>query len=282
MAWIEVHQSLREHRKMFACAEMLNLSRKEMIGTLISLWLWALDNTRNGNLDGVSIRTIASVCDWPEKKADKLVDALRTTGWIDTSPDGCLSIHDWTDYAGKLIERREKDRERKQRTKRKPLDGSRISSGNPAEILDNSVATVPNRTLPYHNRTNSNTDGDKNTDCTGVPDGAPVRFDGKHFTVFWDAYPCKIGREAAWDAWRGINPDKATVEKIMSALASWKASERWQEDKGRYIPRGAKWLSEGYWRSPPELMQKENNSGRELDSDEAEAIKRMMEDGDAT
>ena len=54
MAWIELHQSLREHRKMFACAEVLNISKIEMVGTLVCLWLWALDNAQDGSLAGVS------------------------------------------------------------------------------------------------------------------------------------------------------------------------------------------------------------------------------------
>ena len=61
MAWIEVHQGLREHRKTYACAEKLKISRVVMVGTLISLWLWALDNAQDGSLYGISNLTIARV-----------------------------------------------------------------------------------------------------------------------------------------------------------------------------------------------------------------------------
>lgn len=148
MAWIELHQTLREHKKMFACADMLNLSRIEMIGTLVSLWLWALDNAQDGSLEGVSDKTIARVCDFPEKKAGKLIAALLDNGFIDFDGDHYI-IHDWFDYAGKLMERREKDRKRKGKSSGKQADFQRISDGNPAEIHGNSCATVPNRTLPY-------------------------------------------------------------------------------------------------------------------------------------
>ncbi len=280
MAWIELHQSLREHRKMFACAEMLNLSRKEMIGTLVSLWLWALDNAQDGSLDGVSNRTIASVCDWPEKKADKLVEVLRSTGWIDTAPDGRLVIHDWSDYAGKLMERREKDRQRKRKTKDNPTDQERISTGIPAEIHGKSCATVPK---PYHNRTLPTTEGDKNADGKGATAGAPARFDGRLFTAFWEAYPCKIGREAAWMVWKAINPDQAIADQIMSALAAWKASGRWDDKGGQYVPRADNWLSDdGYWKTPPAPASQGTNAKRELDEDEKAAIQRMMAGGDGT
>ena len=101
MAWIELHQTLREHMKMFACADTLNLSRIEMIGTLVSLWLWALDNAQDGSLEGVSDKTIARVCDFPEKKAGKLMEALLKHGFVERDGDHYI-IHDWYDYAGKL------------------------------------------------------------------------------------------------------------------------------------------------------------------------------------
>lgn len=147
MAWIELHQTLREHKKMFACADALGLSRIEMIGTLVSLWLWALDNAQDGSLEGVSDKTIARVCDFPEKKAGKLMEALHKHGWIDRDGDRYV-IHDWYDYAGKLMERREKDRKRKNNSKNKQQDFQGSSSGNPAETPGNSHATVPNRTVP--------------------------------------------------------------------------------------------------------------------------------------
>lgn len=149
MAWIELHQTLREHKKMFACADALGLSRIEMIGTLVSLWLWALDNAQDGSLEGVSDKTIARVCDFPERKAGKLMEALHKHGWIDQIGDHYV-IHDWYDYAGKLMERREKDRKRKNNSKSKPQDFRGSSSGKPEEVHGKSHATVPNHTVPNH------------------------------------------------------------------------------------------------------------------------------------
>ena len=101
MAWIELHQGLREHKKLFACVDELKIGRMQMVGMLVSLWLWALDNAPDGSLLGISNRTIARVCDYPEKKADTLVAALCETGWLEEY-EGSYRIHDWFDYAGKL------------------------------------------------------------------------------------------------------------------------------------------------------------------------------------
>ena len=115
MAWIEVHQSLPTHRKTIHSAAVLYISPVQMVGHLVCLWLWALDN--------------APGCD-----AHNIAPCV--TGWLLTCPSGMvirrsllglwwrqllvegedgLAIHDWHDYAGKLIEARKANRERQRR-----------------------------------------------------------------------------------------------------------------------------------------------------------------------
>ena len=274
MAWIEVHQELREHKKLYACAEMLKISRVEMLGTIISLWLWALDNAPDGSLVGISNRTIARVCSWSEKKADTLVNALISTGWLDQAGD-TLVIHDWTEYVGKLMERRRKDRERK----KKSAVVLQASTGTPQENQGSSaeipVLPYPNRTvpLPNHNYSAPNTG-----DGTPPPQEASAPFDGKSFTRFWEAYPVKIDRDGAWNAWCALRPDSVTAGEIISALAVWKKSSRWAEDAGRYIPQADKFLSKGYWESPPSPAATATPPERRYDPDEEAAIRRTLEE----
>lgn len=258
MAWIELHQSLREHKKVYACSEVLGVSRLEMIGMLVSLWLWALDNAQDGTLGGVSDRTIARVCDFPEKKAGKLVDALRTTGWLDEDKErNCLVIHDWYDYAGKLMERRKSDRERKERSRKPagkpqevppdsgtyPPEVQRTDCGQNAVVRGKSCATVPYPTVPIPTNSIS--------EHNNQPDPMRASAEGKAFTSFWAAYPNKADLEDAWNAWRELNPDAQTVRSILAGLAAWKQSGQWQDDGGRFIPCAAKWLSKRRWECPP-------------------------------
>ncbi len=145
MAWIESHQSLGTHRKLYQLARILRISRPQAVGHLHYLWWWALDNAPDGDLSGVSDETLADVSGFLDGRSHRFgvrftsvcslfANALRSTGWIDTDS----KLHDWYDYAGKLIQAREKDRER-----------HRKSIGTPSELLWNSIATVPNRTQPY-------------------------------------------------------------------------------------------------------------------------------------
>lgn len=277
MAWIELHQELREHKKMFACAELLNLSKIQMVGTLVCLWLWALDNAQDGSLAGISEKTIARVCEYPEKKAAKLVSALTETGWLDKSGD-TLVIHDWYDYAGKLMERRLKDKERK-----------KTKTGNPQEFRGNSsgipCATVP-LPLPYHNHTvteeRKNMVGD-----TGSAEG-PLS-DGSLFTAFWNAYPenARSDREDAWAAWKKLNPTPEKAKQIMDFLGCWKESKRWTDDGGAFIPVPKNFLNpdKSYLRTKPSPAKQFSGAApgnRNLDEDEIAAIRRMMAETEET
>lgn len=273
MAWIELHQELREHRKVYACAEMLKISRVTMVGTIVSLWLWALDNMPDGSLDGVSSRTIARVCDFPEKKADALVNALAVTGWLDKSGD-TLKIHDWNEYVGKLMDRRKKDRERKKKSSGNPMEVRRNSTQIPALQYPNSTLTVQNHTISAY---------DTETDTPADAGDTPAPLSGKAFASFWDAYPKKIDREGAWEAWKTLNPSADVAEQIMSALAVYKTDSQWVDDGDRYIPRAAKFLREEYWKSPPRqpcgYKGIPKGASGQLGEAELENIQRLLREG---
>ena len=285
MAWIELHQELREHKKMFACAELLNLSKIQMVGTLVCLWLWALDNAQDGSLAGISEKTIARVCEYPEKKAAKLVSALNETGWLDKTGD-TLVIHDWYDYAGKLMERRIKDKERKKTKTGKPQEFRRNSNGNPER--DNGIphATVP-LPLPYHNHTVTE-ERENMVDDTGAAEGS--RSDGAVFTAFWNAYPenARHRRDEAWEAWKKLNPGQKDAALILEKLEAWKRSKRWTDDGGAFIPLPMNFLdiSKGYiLGTPPQAAKLAGGTApgeRKLDEDEIAAIRRMMTETEET
>lgn len=107
MAWIQVDDTLREHRKTYALADALGIEDYAAVGLTVCLWTWALQNAEGGDLSGFPPRAIARACGWAGNAAD-LLAALKAAGFID--PDGC--IHDWAQYAGRLMDKRAKNRER--------------------------------------------------------------------------------------------------------------------------------------------------------------------------
>lgn len=157
MAWIESHQSLQHHPKTIRLARLLKVCIPQAIGHLHCLWWWCLDYAANGDISRYESAEIAHAAAWGGKP-EKLIEALAEAGFADAEAGRLLSIHDWPDYAGKLVEKRATDAERKRASRR--ADIRRTSDGHP---MDGSrTAHVPNRTEP--NRTGG-----------GAGAGAPAR-----------------------------------------------------------------------------------------------------------
>src|SRR5690606_35050042 len=112
MAWSESHQGLAKHPKTLKVARKLNIHTAQAIGHLHMFWWWALDYAQDGEISNCDPEDIAIAADWPGD-ASEFFDALVSVGFIDRHEDGKATIHDWYDYAGKLIEKRAADAERK-------------------------------------------------------------------------------------------------------------------------------------------------------------------------
>ena len=148
MAWIESHQSLMSHHKTRKAARLLGVKPVHLIGHLHALWWWALDYADDGDVTRFDAEDIADAAQW-EDDAGELVEALTACGpgdapgFLERTDDGRLVIHDWWDYAGKLVERRRADAERK-RSSRHPESVQRTSSGHPADGAQSPYVTVTN------------------------------------------------------------------------------------------------------------------------------------------
>lgn len=152
MAWIELHQTLPQNKKTLRFKNILNIKTPQAVGHLCMLWLWALDNAQDGDLSSFTNKEIAEVSGY-DKKVDEFIEALHTAGFIDENK----CIHDWFNYAGKLIDKRKIDAERKRNIKEHPKKTTGMSNGYPTEFqrISNGIPqdgagnrTVPNLTIP--------------------------------------------------------------------------------------------------------------------------------------
>ena len=240
MAWIQVHQTIKDHRKTYDASDALEVEPAHMLGLLVSFWLWALDNAPTGSLQGISNRTIARAAGWPENNADKLVEALEAAGWLDSTPEGDLQIHDWYDYAGKLIDQREAE---KQRSRRRRAASSQATDGRPTDDRKKTAGRVDKTIQDY-------TTQDQRKDISPTPsDDGPKKTDlqEERFGVFWSSYPKKVGKQAALKSWKKIKPTAELFERILSSLEMAKQSDQWQREHGRFIPNPTTWLNQGRW-----------------------------------
>ena len=106
MPWIESHTELAQHPKSGRLARRLGCSKPTAIGHLHLLWWWALEYAQDGNVSSFDAEEIAEAVMW-EGEPQVFVDALRGAGFL----DACGSVHDWDEYTGRLMERRERERE---------------------------------------------------------------------------------------------------------------------------------------------------------------------------
>lgn len=76
------------------------------------------------------------------------------------------------------------------------------------------------------------------------------------FERFWQAYPKKVGKEAAYKAFMKIRG--VSVETMLKAIETQRRSDQWRNDNGRFIPNPATWLNQGRWED--ELVQTERKA----------------------
>lgn len=265
MAWIEIHQEIGCHPKTRKLARRLDVSIPTAVGHLHLLWHWAMDFAEDGNLAGFDSWELADAAMW-EGDADEFGDALRAVGFIDDTDQGPV-IHDWHDYAGKLIQRRREDAERKRKARQKPDnppppdDRPNVSTGHPPDVRTPSDVTVPYRAEPYPigeaNASLSPTrprNGSKPQGPTLTPEQA------ERFERWYTLYPRQENRARAEAAFAEIDPDDALVNTMIATTKRYAASDMWQSDGGQFIPHPARWLNDERWNDAPPKAKSSPNS----------------------
>mgnify|MGYP003571366294 CR=1 FL=1 len=130
MAWIELHQSIMNHKKTRRLARALGLGVPagipQTIGHLCLFWLWCVDGSEDGCLADLDAQDIADAAGWTGD-AEAFTEAMIKAEFIDRKPDG-LWIHDWDDYIGRLLEKRKDTREKERIRKQKYRQRKRVET----------------------------------------------------------------------------------------------------------------------------------------------------------
>jgi hypothetical protein len=244
MAYIESQQTLGRHPKTRKAARLLSVSIPTIIGHLHLLWHWALDFAQSGDLSPYDEKEVADAAMWTED-ADQFIEALVNAGFLD-GDDGTLTIHDWYDYAGRLIERREQNAQRMRdaRAARERQCAENVQRTSVARA----GATVPNRTLP---------------DQTVPKPIISKREYDADFTAFYAAYPKHENKKAAYDYWRRLRPDAALFSTIMAAIERQKKGRKWIEG---YANAPDVWLKGAKWEDEPEPLRAPPTRGQPVDA----------------
>lgn len=163
MAWIEVHQELPGLFKTQNVADALDLPPVHVVGHLVALWLWALDNAQHGRVS-VSERAIAQAAQWLGDP-HQFVEALVTCGGPERKGflerDGRVFVlHDWDDYAGRLEDSRKRNRDRMREERKKKKEAARAKALCDARAEHVSDTCALGAQLPYRTVPNKTDDDD--------------------------------------------------------------------------------------------------------------------------
>ncbi len=153
MAWIESHQTLREHPKTYALMEALGLNKARAIGHLHLLWWWCIDYAPDGLFPADAAKKIARAAEYLGD-AGKFVEAMVQAGFLEVSQGGGeggegrggYRVHDWGTYTlsyhaslERADRKRDQTRERVAAFRRKKVVGN-------ASVTQSNADTVP--TIP--------------------------------------------------------------------------------------------------------------------------------------
>lgn len=123
------------------------------------------------------------------------------------------------------------------------------SSDDERPLVEADASSSQSVTTVTEQRSNGNadtvTEGRKKKNSAAVRD--------ELFDRFWKAYPRKVGKDAARNAWAKRKPSAALTEQMIKALEWQKKTEQWQDKN--YIPHPATWLNQGRWKDERETPQ---------------------------
>jgi hypothetical protein len=168
MAWIELHQTIWTHRKTLKLAPMLGIKEIYAAAHVVKIWTWALDNAQDGDLSDIPRTSIAKIAEW-DGNADEFVQALINSGWIDSDENG-VKIHDWFDYAGRLIEKRQEEADRKKRAREGKKEEKESGKGRSKNVRGTSAGQHAD---VRRNRTVPNSTKEKEKGAENPPDSEP-------------------------------------------------------------------------------------------------------------
>ena len=276
MAWIEVHQTLNRHPKLARLATTLRIPKAQAAGHLLFLWLWSLDYAPEGDLSSFGPAEIAAAADFTGD-AEKFGGALRDTGWVES--DG--QIHDWSDYAGRLIERKTANKQR-MRERRAPSVHYTVQDtcAARAQHVQDTCATraqhvqkcvqLPNLTIPYQTKPKDS----RAHEARDVPTNHPAhameaRFKTteSHRDIFRRAHALYPGRKLDLDLdlrvfqrhsdWESaLEFLEGAIQTQIAVRAAWERQGNWQPQWRDF----RNWIEDRMWTmivdAPPEKKKK--------------------------
>lgn len=113
-------------------------------------------------------------------------------------------------------------------------------------LVQHMLKQITNKKGTFVDKSESESESDPESESDNTTlDHRDDRF-GTDFLLFWNAYPRKVGKQAAWKEWQKLKR-KPVIEKILGAIHQAKETEQWKKENGQFIPHPKTWLHQGRW-----------------------------------
>jgi hypothetical protein len=206
--WIKMRCDLFTHPKVVRISSALKADKLRTVGGLMSAWSLFDAHSIDGTLEGYTSATLDDHLGWQGFSA-----AMIAVGWlVDTGES--LELPRFDAHNGQSAKRRAQENDRKKEARKMSADDA----------------------------DKKRTREEKRREEKEVEEKRSLRF-----AEFWDAYPRKIGKEAALKAFSKVDPTDDLLQTMLRALASAKQSQAWLKDGGGYIPHASTWLNGKRW-----------------------------------
>ena len=276
-AWWPCHVTLGRDSKTETLMDLSGLSRREAVGIISLMLSWAQEFTKDGVITPRRLPAVARAADWTGTP-ESFARALSEAGWLDVHDEAWL-VHDFDLYGGRLHAERERNRERQARHRERQGKAIPMPSADPVTVMSplrhaHSGVMSPSRgeeTREEEIREEKITPmapagGGELALFEKVPDSCEESGDERpsiqdtgpkytgEFLAFWKAYPAsdrKEGKAPAFGVWKRHRLSPTAISCAMARLEEDKASRKWREESGRFIPGPAAWLNKKRWLDDP-------------------------------
>lgn len=239
MAWIESQVDLGDHPKIYTLSTVLGVRKAEAVGLVHLLWHFTMKFAwRDGNLKRFDVIAVAKSSGW-EGDPKIFIKGLQKSGLLDN-----MQVHDWKDFAGRLIYDRLYNENRRCKNTVKHRIKS-VTQPSTVQYLTVPNLTVPNLTVP------NNDNGSRPNSIEQVIEFMKDKIEAINFWDYFQSNGWKIGGRAPMKDWQAaarrwmrnnhtlpsgkvLNPTQKKNVESMKRL-----QKKWEEEDGKTIvPKG--------------------------------------------
>lgn len=208
------------------------------LGRLLFIGLWTIAD-REGRIEDRPRRIKAEVLPYDDVDCDNLLNELAENGFIlrySVAGEQYIQVLNFNKHQNPHVKESASEIPAPDLTGASTVQEPDMHSENPADSLN----LIPD--TGYLNPDTPNPQPRKRDSSAKPTEVVDERFD-----EFWQAYPRKVGKPKAQQAFQRVDWRDVEFRALMDSLARQKQSEQWTKDDGKFIPHPTTWIHRAGW-----------------------------------